>query len=71
MSCLLPRGVPVTDFTLRPLQIADLSCKVSELDSGVNRYQYEASEHKVMSSSRSLLEVVHVRMQSHHVSRSP
>ena len=29
------------------LQVADLSSKISELDTGFNRHQYEASEHKV------------------------
>ena len=44
-------------------QIADLSSKISELDSGVNRYQFEASEHKVSEVSyvntKSLLEIAY------------
>lgn len=32
-------------------QIVELSSKISELDSGVNRYQFEASEHKVSEMS--------------------
>ena len=44
-------------------QIADLSSKISELDSGVNRYQFEASEHKVSEvlyvNTKSLLEIAY------------
>jgi len=44
-------------------QITDLSSKISELDSGVNRYQFEASEHKVSEVSyvntKSLLEIAY------------
>lgn len=44
-------------------QIVELSSKISELDSGVNRYQFEASEHRVSEVSyvntKSLLEIAY------------
>ena len=47
------------------MQVAELNSKISEIETGINRHQYEASEVKVLNTTKNIQHVPLVFQTTH------